>query len=162
VIEALAELNERPIVFALSNPTSKSECTARQAYEWSDGRALFASGSPFPPVDLDGRTFVPGQGNNAYVFPGVGLGAIVSESRTVTDEMFFAAARVLAAEVSDPDLALGRLFPPLARIRDVSARIATAVAELAWREGHARAPRPEDPEAFIRSHMFEPDYEDAT
>lgn len=160
VIEALAGVHERPIVFALSNPTSKSECTARQAYEWSGGRALFASGSPFAPVDVDGRTFVPGQGNNAYIFPGVGLGAIVSRARAVTDEMFTAAARVLASEVTEQDLSLGRLYPPLARIRDVSARMATAVAEMAWEQGLARAPRPDDPPAAIRSAMFEPRYEE--
>ncbi|MGH0031830.1 MAG: NAD-dependent malic enzyme [Myxococcota bacterium] len=160
VIEALAGVHERPIVFALSNPTSKSECTARQAYEWSGGRALFASGSPFAPVDVDGRTFVPGQGNNAYIFPGVGLGAIVSRARAVTDEMFTAAARVLASEVTEQDLSLGRLYPPLARIRDVSARMAPAVAEMAWEQGLARAPRPDDPPAAIRSAMFEPRYEE--
>ncbi len=158
VIEAVARTNERPIVFALSNPTSKAECTARQAYEWSGGRAIFASGSPFAPVDLDGRTYVPGQGNNAYIFPGVGLGAVVSRARHVTDEMFFAAADVLADEVTEADLALGRVYPPLSRIREVSAKIAAAVAEVAHERGLAGVPRPADLLAHVRGAMFDPVY----
>jgi malate dehydrogenase (oxaloacetate-decarboxylating)(NADP+) len=158
ILEAMAEINDRPIVFALSNPTSKAECTAEQAYEWTNGRAIFASGSPFDPVERFDRTFVPGQANNAYVFPGVGLGAIASRSRRVTDEMFFAAANALAREVSSDDLALGRVFPSLDRIRDVSTSIAAAVAEVAYERGLAQAPRPENLEEYIRSHMFEPNY----
>ena len=160
VLEEMASINERPIVFALSNPTSKSECSAKQAYCWTEGRAVFASGSPFDPVDFDGHTFVPGQGNNAYIFPGVGLGAIASRATQVTDEMFFAAARTLADEVSDADLALGRIYPSLTQIRDVSATIAQAVAEIAFEKGYAREERPEDLGAFIRSRMFEPRYKD--
>jgi malate dehydrogenase (oxaloacetate-decarboxylating)(NADP+) len=158
VVEAMAEYNERPIVFALSNPTSKSECTAEQAYAWSGGRALFASGSPFQPVEHEGRTHVPGQGNNAYIFPGVGLGVIASEARLVTDEMFATAARTLAHEVLDSDLAQGRLYPALSRIRDVSAVIATAVAGLAYERGLARADRTEALDARVRSLMFDPSY----
>ncbi len=158
VIEAMAEHNERPVVFALSNPTSRSECTARQAWEWSGGRALFASGSPFDPVELEGRRLVPGQGNNAYVFPGVGLGALVCEAERITDEMFGVAARALAGQVSEGDLAEGRLYPPFERVRDVSAAIATAVAELAWERGLARARRPDDPAAAVRAGMYEPVY----
>jgi malate dehydrogenase (oxaloacetate-decarboxylating)(NADP+) len=159
IIEAMAEMNERPIIFALSNPTSKSECTAEQAYSWSEGRAIFASGSPFDPVAFGGRTYVPGQGNNAYVFPGVGLGAIACEVSRVTDEMFFEAARALANEVSEDDLDKGRIYPPLSRIRDVSAAIATGVAEVAYRRGLAARPRPDDLLAFIRSQMYLPAYE---
>src|SRR6185436_8922868 len=119
VVRTMAAQNERPIVFALSNPTSKAECTATQAYSWSDGRALFACGSPFDPVTLGGRTHVPRQGNNSYIFPGVGLGVIVSGARRVTDEMFMASATELAGRVRDADLAQGSLYPPLDSIREV-------------------------------------------
>ncbi len=158
IVEAMARVNERPMVFALSNPTSKAECTAKQAYEWTDGRAVFASGSPFAPVDYGGRTFIPGQGNNAYIFPGVGLGVVACQVRHVTDEMFFAAAKTLAGEVSEKDLELGRIYPALSRIREVSAAIATAVAEVAYARGLADLPRPDDLGAFIREQIFEPDY----
>ena len=158
VVETMAQLNERPIVFALSNPTSKPECTAQEAYSWSDGRAVFASGSPFEPVQIGTTRFVPGQGNNAYIFPGVGLGAVVSGSRRVTDEMFLAAARVLAAQVSEEDLALGRVYPSLSRIREVSALIAAEIAAIAYRQGLAERQAPEDIIGDIRDHMFEPLY----
>ncbi len=158
VIEAMARLNDRPIVFALSNPTSKSECTAEQAYEWSGGRAIFASGSPFDPVELDGQRFVPGQGNNAYVFPGVGLGLIVSAASECTDEMFFVAARTLAGMVSEDDLCQGRIYPALSRIREVSANIAEAVAGVAFQRGLARVERPQDLGVEVRKSMFTPDY----
>ncbi|MGE0461988.1 MAG: NAD-dependent malic enzyme [Vicinamibacterales bacterium] len=158
VIEEMAQLNERPIVFALSNPTSKSECTAAQAYEWSGGRALFASGSPFEPVTFGGRTFVPRQGNNCYIFPGVGLGVIATGARRVTDEMFMAAARALAGAVSEADIDQGSLYPPLENVRQISSRIAAAVAEVAYAQGHATVPRPDDMPAFVTSKMFEPDY----
>jgi malate dehydrogenase (oxaloacetate-decarboxylating)(NADP+) len=154
----MARLNARPIVFALSNPTSKAECTAQEAYDATDGRVVFASGSPFPPVSVKGHTYVPGQGNNLYIFPGVALGVIACRARTVTDEMFLVAARTLADMVSEDELAEGRLYPPLARIREISAAIGTAVAELGYQRGLAARERPADLAAFIRTQMYEPAY----
>ncbi|MFQ6615255.1 MAG: NAD-dependent malic enzyme [Fidelibacterota bacterium] len=159
IVEAMGQLNERPIIFALSNPTSKAECTAEQAYEWTEGRAIFASGSPFNPVTLNGKTYVPGQGNNAYVFPGVGLGVIASGARHVTDEMFAAGAKALAGEVLEEDLERGCIYPPLTKIREVSAQIATAVARVAYDRDLAAKPEPEDVLAFIRSQQYQPVYE---
>jgi malate dehydrogenase (oxaloacetate-decarboxylating)(NADP+) len=158
VIEEMARANARPIVFALSNPTSKSECTAQQAYEWSGGRALFASGSPFDAVTLGGKTFVPRQGNNSYIFPGVGLGAIVCRARRITESMFLAAAQTLALQVTAADLAQGSLYPPLAKIRDVSAQIATAVAAVAFRSDLAGIASPPDLLAHVRAQMYDPHY----
>ena len=158
VVEALTRLNERPILFALSNPTSKAECTAQEAYSWTDGRAVFASGSPFPPVTLNGQTFVPGQGNNAYIFPGVGLGVLASEATRVTDEMFFVAAKALGESVKEEDLAMGRIYPSLTRVREVSVTIATAVAEVAFARGLTRRARPADVAAHTRAQMYEPEY----
>jgi len=160
VVEAMTRLNPRPIVFALSNPTSKSECTAEQAYTWSGGRALYASGSPFDPVTLGGRSHVSRQGNNSYIFPGVGLGVIVSRATRVTDEMFMAAAQSLAHDVTDTDLAQGSLYPPLADIRAVSAHIAAAVARVAYDRKLAAGPAPADLLAFVKSRMYEPRYRD--
>jgi malate dehydrogenase (oxaloacetate-decarboxylating)(NADP+) len=158
VLQTMAKLNERPIVFALSNPTSKAECSAEEAYRHTGGRALFACGSPYDPVRLDGKTFVPRQGNNSYIFPGVGLGAIASGSRLVTDEMFMAAAHTLAHLVDPGDIEQGSLYPALPRIRDVSAHIAVAVAEVAYKRGLATVPRPNDMMAFIESQMYDPQY----
>jgi malate dehydrogenase (oxaloacetate-decarboxylating)(NADP+) len=158
VVRTMAAQNQRPIVFALSNPTSKSECTATQAYRWSDGRALFACGSPFDPVTLGGQTFVPRQGNNSYIFPGVGLGVIASGASRVTDEMFMAAAHTLAEQVSPVDLGQGSLYPPLKSIRDVSAHIAAAVAEVAYRGKLAQGTKPSDVLAFMKAQMYEPRY----
>lgn len=158
IVEWMARLNEHPIVFALSNPTSKSECTAQEAYTWTNGRAIFASGSPFKPVTLNEQIFLPGQANNSYIFPGVGLGLIASEAKRVTDEMFFVAAKTLASLATDNDLAQGRIFPSLARIREVSLAIAIAVAEVAYTRGLTELPRPKDLSAHIKQQMYEPLY----
>ncbi len=158
VLQTMARLNDRPIVFALSNPTSKAECSAEEAYRHTGGRALFACGSPYDPVKLDGKTFVPRQGNNSYIFPGVGLGAIASGSKLVTDEMFMAAAHTLAYLVNEADIAQGSLYPALPRIREVSAHIAVAVAEVAYKRGLATTPAPNDLMAFIQSQMYDPRY----
>jgi malate dehydrogenase (oxaloacetate-decarboxylating)(NADP+) len=158
VLAEMGRINERPIVFALSNPTSKSECTARAAYTATKGRALFACGSPFDPVSIDGKRLVPRQGNNSYIFPGVGLGAIVARTSRVTDEMFMAAARTLASLVDSADLAQGSLYPALTRAREVSEHIATAVAAIAFEKQLAGIAEPPDLRAFVRSHMYEPQY----
>ena len=158
VLKTMAEINDRPIVFALSNPTSKAECSAEEAYRHTGGRALFACGSPYDPVRLDGKTFVPRQGNNSYIFPGVGLGATAIGSRLVTDEMFMAAAHTLAYLVNLDDIEQGSLYPALPRIREVSAHIAVAVAEVAYKRGLATLPRPNNMMAFIESQMYDPQY----
>jgi malate dehydrogenase (oxaloacetate-decarboxylating)(NADP+) len=137
VVGAMAAINERPIVLPLSNPTSKSECTADEAVRWSDGRAIVATGSPFDPVVYRGRTYRVGQGNNAFVFPGIGLGLWVGRVRRVTDAMFLDAARALAGQVTEADLATGAIYPALSRIRDFSHAVACAVIRRVCAEGHA-------------------------
>ncbi|MBM9536473.1 NAD-dependent malic enzyme [Desulfobulbus alkaliphilus] len=159
ILETMARINERPIVFSLSNPTSNSECSAEEAYTWTEGRAVFASGSPFDPVTTHNRTLIPSQGNNVYIFPGVGMGVMASGAMRVTDEMFLVAARIVAGEVLETDLAQGRIFPPLTRIREVSLKVAVAVAEVAYARGLASRPRPDDLQAFIRDLTFEPQYQ---
>ncbi len=158
VIEAMTALHERPAIFALSNPTSRAECTAEQAYGWSSGRAIFASGSPFESVDVAGRRYWPGQGNNVYIFPGVGLGAVACQAGRVSEQMFLAAAQALASQVTDAQLERGSIYPSLSEIRNVSASIALAVAEQAYAEGHARLPRPDDLKAHIDAYFYEPTY----
>jgi malate dehydrogenase (oxaloacetate-decarboxylating)(NADP+) len=158
IVKTMGSLNQRPVIFALSNPTSKAECTAEEAYTWTDGRAVFASGSPFAPVKIGEKTLVPGQGNNAYIFPGVGLGIVSTGARRVTESMFIAAARTLASLIRENELAEGRVYPALNRIQEVSQAIAVAVAEEVFAQKLNSQPRPADLSGYIRSQMFKPEY----
>lgn len=159
IIEAMARVNERPTIFALSNPTSRAECTAHQAYEWSDGRALFASGSPFGIVEHKGIFHKPGQGNNAYVFPGIGLAAVVCQATLITEDMFLVAAKALADQVNESDLQVGALYPPLTDIRMISCEIAKAVIEYAYEYGYAQLqPKPASIKDLIEDYMYDPTY----
>jgi malate dehydrogenase (oxaloacetate-decarboxylating)(NADP+) len=158
VLEEMARINRQPIVFALSNPTSQAECTAEEAYRWTGGRALFACGSPFDPVHFEGRTLVPRQGNNSYIFPGVGLGAIACGAKSITDDMFMSAAHTLAHLVTESDLQQGSLYPALPRIREVSANIAAAIAQTAYKQGLAGKPQPSDVPQDVKAQMFDPHY----
>lgn len=148
---------ERPIVFALSNPTSKAECTAEQAYKFSNGKAVFSSGSPFDPVTLDdGQYFVPGQGNNAYVFPGVGLGISVGGCKHVTNAMFLESAKTLASLCTEEHLKVGSVYPPISEVQDISAHIAVATCKQAEKEGLATRPVPSFEE--VRKVFYHPNY----
>ena len=158
IIGALAKIKDRPGVFALSNPTTRAECNAEQAYQWTDGRAIFASGSPFDPVEYKGQTFAPGQGNNSYIFPGVGLGMIACEARNIPEEIFLTSAKALARSVSEDDLAKGSIYPPLEDIREASLRIALEVANYAYDYGIAQRQKPDDVEADLREKMYQPLY----
>ena len=162
IIRTMAANHDRPVVFALSNPTSKAECTADQAYQWSSGRAIFASGSPFRPLDVQGRRFEPSQANNAYVFPGIGLGAILAGSRRITEDMFIAAARILAGSAPTEALANGSLFPRLGEIRRLSREIAEAVVRIAVKDGLASASVPADVGPWIDERIYRAEYPDYT
>jgi malate dehydrogenase (oxaloacetate-decarboxylating)(NADP+) len=160
VVEAMSRLNQRPIIFALSNPTEHAECTAEEAYQWSRGNALYAAGVQFPPVSFGGRTFVPGQANNFYIFPAVGMAIHATRPTRVTDEMFVAAAHALADQVTPAELDQGLLFPPQSNILETEIKVAARVAGVVFDRGLAGVPRPADCEAFIRSHVYKPEYRD--
>ena len=158
VIEAMSAINTRPIVMPLSNPASRSECTAADAIRWSAGRAIVATGGPSDAVGYDGRAHRIGQGNNAFVFPGIGLGLWVGRVRRVTDGMFLDAAKVLADQVTDADLADGAVYPTLSRIRDCSHAVACAVIRRAVAEGHAAPEALRDLDQRVRGAMWFPRY----
>lgn len=158
IVRQMAKVNERPVIIALSNPTSHTECTAEEAYQWSNGRAIFASGSPFPAVQYGDQLFHPAQGNNAYIFPGIGLGIQASAARLVSQTMFLTAAEVLADTVSEQEISTGAIYPPLTRIREVSRAIAVAICQVAVNEGLTDKNLPNDLDAYVASIMYEPNY----
>jgi malate dehydrogenase (oxaloacetate-decarboxylating)(NADP+) len=158
VVEAMSEINERPVILALSNPTEHAECTAEQAYSWSKGMAIYAAGVQFPPVRLDGRSFLPGQANNFYIFPAVGMAIYATEAKRVTDDMFIEAAQAVADQVPDTLLKQGLLYPLQSNILETEIKTAARVAKLVFDSNLARVDRPADMEAFIRTHVYMPAY----
>ena len=158
VVEAMARCNARPIIFALSNPIAKHECLPEEAYAWSGGKAVYAGGVQFPPVHLGGKTYLPSQANNLYIFPAVGMAIYATQAKRVTDAMFIEAAHAVADQVTPEQLKLGMLFPPQSNMLEVEIKTAARVAQLGFEEGLAGAQRPEDCEAFIRSHLYKPEY----
>eukprot|EP01116_Phalansterium_solitarium_P022462 TRINITY_DN7431_c0_g1_i1.p1 TRINITY_DN7431_c0_g1~~TRINITY_DN7431_c0_g1_i1.p1 ORF type:complete len:595 (-),score=135.40 TRINITY_DN7431_c0_g1_i1:226-2010(-) len=159
-VREMARFNSKPILFPLSNPTEKAECSARQAFEWTEGRALFASGSPFEPVEINGKVCLPSQGNNMFIYPGIGLAAVSTGLRTIPSSMFSKAAETLANCVSDEELEKGLVYPDISNIRSVSLKVAVEVARLAYAKGLATKFPPEsvDLETFIQRHMYQPQY----
>lgn len=161
VIEAMSRINERPVILALSNPTEKAECTPEQAYTWSKGKAIYAAGVQFPPVHINGRTFLSGQANNFYIFPAVGMAIFATEASRVTDEMFIEAARAVADQVPPDLLNQGLLYPLQSNILETEIQTAARVAKLVFDSGLARVNRPADMVAFIRQHVYKPEYKES-
>lgn len=160
ICRKMAEFNQRPIIFALSNPTSKAECTAEQAYRWTEGRCVFASGSPFEPVQYEGKTYITGQGNNAYIFPGVGLAAIAAHVHSIPEDTFLVAARALSDQLTSEDSSLGLVYPRLGKIREVTLQIATRVLEHFYAERLATyRPEPQDKMEFLKSIQYDCRYD---
>ena len=160
IIQKMAKMNDRPLIFPLSNPTSRAECTAEAAFTHSNGRCVFASGSPFDPVTVGGKKWIPGQGNNSYIFPGVAMAAIFCEATTIPNESFLVAAKALAEQVTQEMLDVGCIFPPLSQVREVSLKIAGACADYFYQKGVARVqPEPKDKLEFIRSKQFNFNYD---
>jgi malate dehydrogenase (oxaloacetate-decarboxylating)(NADP+) len=154
----MSAVNERPIIFPYSNPTSHSECTAEQAYNWSKGKAIFASGSPFAPVEYEGKIFTPGQGNNVFIFPALGLAIFATEAKRVTDDILLTAAEAVAEQVSLADFEKGLIYPNVADILRVSVNVAVKIAEDIFNSGLAGVDRPENISDFIKSKMYIPKY----
>jgi malate dehydrogenase (oxaloacetate-decarboxylating)(NADP+) len=158
VVEAMSRINERPIILALSNPTSCAECTPEQAYTWSNGKAIYAAGVPFSPVQFRGETFIPGQANNFYIFPAVAMAIYATQAKRVSDDMFIEAAKAVADQVSPELLEQGLLYPLQADILETEIKTAARVARLVFDSGLAGVERPADMEALIRSHVYTPVY----
>jgi malate dehydrogenase (oxaloacetate-decarboxylating)(NADP+) len=159
VIAAMSRINERPVVLALSNPTEKAECTPEQAYTWSRGKAIYAAGVPFPPVQLNGQTFLPGQANNFFIFPAVGMAIFATQAVRVTDAMFIEAAAAVADQVPPDLLKQGLLYPLQSNILETEIQTAARVAKLVFNLELARVDRPADIVAFIRQHVYKPEYQ---
>jgi malate dehydrogenase (oxaloacetate-decarboxylating)(NADP+) len=162
VIEAMSRINERPIILALSNPTEKAECTPEQAYTWSKGKAIYAAGVQFPPVHFNGQTFLPGQANNFYIFPAVGMAIFATQATRVTDELFIEAARSVADMVPSELLNQGLLYPLQSNILETEIQTAARVAKLIFDSRLARVKKPADMVAFIRQQVYKPDYRQET
>ncbi len=158
VLEAMSRINDRPIVFALSNPTDHVECLPEDVYQWSKGKALYAAGVQFAPVHLNGKTFLPSQANNLYIFPAVGLAIYATQARRVTDEMFIEAARAVADQVTPEQLKQGMLYPPQSNILEAEVRTAERVAALVFERSLARVKRPKDINSWLRAMLYKAEY----